>query len=790
MYKGMNITIWLWVLVVVLLIPAGTAFSGHGESSIASAVHPNSPLPKGDPALGLILHGTVVTMDDSMSVIQDGIVIVNASKIVYVGENNTTPSEYAGAFEIYTSGYIFPALMNVHDHLSYNFMPLWNVPGKFLNRYQWQNHPWYKTNISNPKNLLTSTSYLNMVTEVSKWAEIKHIAGGAASVEGSDNLNSITKILARNVEHYNFGQDRVRTRVTSVTSMSQSEIDSLRSAMENGTIDAWIVHLAEGVDATSLNEFAFIKANGLLSNTTRIVHGTALTQQNFTEMAAVGAWIYHSPVSNLLLYGTTTNVSLAKQCGVNIALTTDWSPSGGKNLLLEMKYLYEYADEYWPGVFSPQDIVRMVTRNPAISIGWDGYVGHIATGLYADIAVFDKLDADPYWSLLNSTEKDVKLVLINGEPVYGEVEYMQALKPGDCEIITAPCGLQKAIDVTNESVTLGNETFAQLSYWLTEAARLNKTFLKAHMNNATVQNMTDAEFDLWLASKFPDGITPYTLDPIFTCDDRYFFDTMRNSTNANLTFDVEQIYYRYHHLPYMPDLSISPADITLSPEYPPAQRNSTINVSVHNTGNYWASKVRVELYADGTLAGTKIINFMNAGATADVSFSIYFASSPRSIKVVVDRKDKVPESMETNNVAELNLDYPDLAVKSLTYTPAHPVEGENITFIASIENRANVTVHNIIVYFIVDGIKAGEHTIPVLSSSQTSDVQFYWTGVYGMHNISVYIDPANQIGEQNETNNSSELTITVSQAVTENALFASAIIILVLLFSWTRKLRY
>ncbi|MEM3445011.1 MAG: CARDB domain-containing protein [Thermoplasmata archaeon] len=723
---------------------------------------------RGDIAIGLILHGTVVTMDSDLTVIDDGIVIVNGSKIVYVGENNTTPPNYSNALELYTEGYIFPALMNIHDHLSYNFIPLWQVPAKFSNRYQWQNHPFYKVNITNPKNLLTGSSYLNMVAEVSKWAEIKHIAGGAASVEGSENLNAITKILARNIEHYNFGQDRVRTRVSSVTSMTQSEIDSVRSDMENGTIDAWIVHLAEGIDATSQNEFNFIKSVGLLTNTTRIVHGIALSQQNFTEMAAVGAWIYHSPVSNLLLYGTTTNVSLAKQCGVNLVLTTDWSPSGGKNILLEMKYLYEYADEYWPGVFTPIEIVKMVTRNPAISIGWDNFVGHLAQGLYADIAVFAKLESDPYLSLLKSTEKDVKLVLINGEAIYGEVAYMELLKPGDYEVITSPCGLQKAIDVTNTSAPLGNETFAQLSYWLTEAAKLNKTFLKEHMNNETVQNMTDAEFDLWLSSKFPDGITPYVLDPIFTCDDRYFFDTMRNSTIANLTFDVEQIYYAFHHQPYAPDLEISQADVSISPEYPPAGKNTTINVSVRNTGDYWASKVRVELYADNQLVGKSFVNFLNAGETKTVRFDVYFQNSPNKIKVVLDGKNKVPEKIETNNVVEITLVYPDIVLESAAALPSSPVEGDNVTITGVLKNIGNGTVSGLQVFLIVDGVKVGETIIGTLAPGENKTVTFYWIATFGQHTICVYADPGNTVGELNETNNAYEFQINVTQPVNEH----------------------
>ncbi|MGC9060640.1 MAG: CARDB domain-containing protein [Thermoplasmata archaeon] len=763
---------------MVLGFSVGLVSSKYPETTEKNTV-------KGNLSLGLILHGTVVTMDDNFTLIDDGIVIVNASKIVYVGANNTAPPEYTGALEIYTGGYIFPGLMNVHDHLSYNFMPLWNVPGKFSNRYQWQNHPLYKPNITNPKNLLTGTSYLNMVSEVSKWAEIKHIAGGATSVEGSDNLNSITKILARNVEHYNFGQDRVRTRVTSITSISQSEIDSLRSAMENHTIDAWIVHLAEGVDNSSLNEFAYLKSIGLLTYATRIVHGIPLSAQNFTEMAAVGAWIYHSPISNLLLYGTTTNVSLAKQCGVNIALTTDWSPSGGKNILLEMKYLYEYADEYWQGIFTPKDIVQMVTRAPAISIGWDNFVGHIAAGLYADISVFGKLDNDPYISLLNSTEKDVKIVLINGEAVYGDVEYMSILKPGDFEVITGPCGVQKAIDITNTSVPLGNETFAEISYWLTEAAKLNKTFLKEHMNNATVQNMTDQEFDAWLSSKFPDGITPYNLDPVFTCDDRVFFDTMRNSTNANLTFDVEQIYYAFHHQPYNPDLVITSADVI--PPYPPAQKNSTVNITVRNSGNYWASKIRVNVYADDVLLSTKMVNFLNVSESKNLSFSIYFSSSPSKIRVVLDERNKVPESNENNNVAEINLAYPDLIVERVNFNPQNPVEGDNITITAQIQNSGISDAEDVLVYLIVDGVKMSEITIPSIPQGSTMEVTFYWFGTYGMHNLSVYADPGNRIGEIDEANNVNNFTITVTQPVNENTGILGFLLITVIWISLRKK---
>lgn len=33
---------------------------------------------------------------------------------------------------------VYPGLIELHKHLSYNILPLWQVPKKFTNRAQWQ----------------------------------------------------------------------------------------------------------------------------------------------------------------------------------------------------------------------------------------------------------------------------------------------------------------------------------------------------------------------------------------------------------------------------------------------------------------------------------------------------------------------------------------------------------------------------------------------------------------------------------------------------------------------------
>jgi 5-methylthioadenosine/S-adenosylhomocysteine deaminase len=76
--------------------------------------------------------------------------------------------------------------------------------------------------------------------------------------------------------------------------------------IDAGTVNAVYVHLAEGVDPPSRNEFTALVAAGLLTPATIIIHGTALEPEDLDAVAAAGAKLVWSPQSNLRLYGRTT----------------------------------------------------------------------------------------------------------------------------------------------------------------------------------------------------------------------------------------------------------------------------------------------------------------------------------------------------------------------------------------------------------------------------------------------------------------------------------------------------
>src|SRR5262249_39413363 len=122
-------------------------------------------------------------------------------------------------------------------------------------------------------------------------------------------------------------------------------IDSFRRTLLK-TKSCYLLHLSEGTDAAARSHFQALKGSDgkwALSDKLAGIHSVALTPADFDIMAANGAAMVWSPLSNLLLYGKTADVAAAKAAGLRIGLGPDWSPSGSKNLLGELKVARVYS---------------------------------------------------------------------------------------------------------------------------------------------------------------------------------------------------------------------------------------------------------------------------------------------------------------------------------------------------------------------------------------------------------------------------------------------------------------
>jgi len=221
----------------------------------------------------------------------------------------------------------------------------------------------------------------------------------------------------RNVEVETF-RTKKRTVFQSVRTLATADdFAGARKHLQDG--QAFIYHLSEGTDPKLVREFEDLRAHDCLGPHLGAIHCTALDEPQYGEWKPNGGSVIWSPFSNLWLYRDTTDVLAARAAGLTVCLGADWSPSGSKSLLGELKVADLWSRTKLDGALTAQDICAMATCNPADALGWSDRIGRLRPGLHGDVTVVTEQDPDPYRNLVAATEADVRFVAVNGEPFYG-----------------------------------------------------------------------------------------------------------------------------------------------------------------------------------------------------------------------------------------------------------------------------------------------------------------------------------------------------------------------------------
>ncbi len=280
-----------------------------------------------------ILKGTLVTPHH---VIEHGEVLVRQGLIAAVGTSVQAP---AGTPVVETDGVIFPGLIDLHNHLTWNVLPRWSPPHMVGDRYEWQAMPSYLKALVDPHGAMVKEG---LSCDMERYAEIKAIIGGATSTVGSMRPipgQVCLKGLARNLdfrsELYPAGQPEKVDYDIFPFQTPVEQAQKLREGLAAWTIHSLLLHVAEGKDASAHREFKMLAARGFLRPGVVVIHGVALDYDDYLQMAANRVGLVWSPHSNFALYGQTADVAAAKDAGVTIALARDWSPSGSSCMLEE-----------------------------------------------------------------------------------------------------------------------------------------------------------------------------------------------------------------------------------------------------------------------------------------------------------------------------------------------------------------------------------------------------------------------------------------------------------------------
>jgi len=423
-----------------------------------------------DPISRYGLRGQVVTMDASRTVRTDGIVWVADGSISDVTAATDTPPAHAGSPVIPTAGTIYPGMIELHNHLAYDTLPLFPIPRLYTRREEWQGTVGYRRYVSGPAGVIASVPELIRATI--RYVECKSLISGTTTSQGltlrTEQIKHLYRGIIRDAELPDApGLAPARPKIGDVT---PGDLDSFRKSLAGK--GARILHLAEGLPTSAARQhFLDLQAaDGTWAITPEFVgiHATGLTSDDLAIVAQHGGSIVWSPFSNLILYGATADIASALRLGIKVALGSDWSPTASKNLLNELKVAQIFSRDWQSGLTS-QQLVEMVTVTPAQILGWRDLLGSIEPGKLADLIVVAGRAGDPYEHLVDATEGDIRLVVIGGTGRYGTPALLAKLSPVDEQFDVA--GLARAfhLDTRDPDPVLGPIALGEAARTLADA---------------------------------------------------------------------------------------------------------------------------------------------------------------------------------------------------------------------------------------------------------------------------------------------------------------------------------
>ena len=343
------------------------------------------------------------------------------------------------------SSLVIPGLVDLHNHLAYNTLPLWTEPK--------QHTPVPAPQLLDQGRQLLRFDHLagvradhGLPAGAAGYVEAKAIVGGTTSIQGSPPKNKPRDgWLVRNIDDETFGSHNANLVYASVLTMKTAALGDRANKMRDAGA-AFIYHCSEGQRGSIVaREFTDAELAGCLQPRFVAVHTNAVDPAWYADWSAHPGAVAWSPFSNLWLYGQTTDVPAARAAGVSVCLGSDWAPSGTKQIQGELKSARLTADALgWS--LTDEEIVRMVTCLPGdvLSRAWGRQVGRLQPAAQADLVVIKaKRGADAFSTIVASTEDAVDLVVIDGIPRYGTPELAATSLPAAAGAMATTFGPQQ-----------------------------------------------------------------------------------------------------------------------------------------------------------------------------------------------------------------------------------------------------------------------------------------------------------------------------------------------------------
>ncbi len=258
---------------------------------------------------------------------------------------------------------------------------------------------------------------------------------------------------------------------------------------------------------------------------------------------------------------------------------------------------------------------------------------------------------------------------------------------------------------------------------------------------------TTASFQ-WLAMNDAYGVT-VTAD----CDTEI---TESNEENNKIKKDIHVI---------LPDIYIS--SIAWSPEHPSIGDLVTFSVNLTNQGGGNAEGFFVDFYLDDAFLSSTFISRIPSDSSANATYTWKAQNGRHAFKAVADNNKTVVEVNENNNEMTVSIapHMPDLAVGTVTWSPADMPLGSEVKFSIDIENLGSLNAGPSRIAYYVDGSIASFTDIDNLNAGSKITDHFLWVVADGPHTIEVVSDSSDRVIEVDEDNNTKKISIPLSDLI-------------------------
>jgi hypothetical protein len=301
---------------------------------------------------------------------------------------------------------IFPGLINAHEHLHVNTVPPLKTGAPFPNSYAWIAA--FQAHFEEPA--------VVAALQVPKELRLQH---GALK-----NLLAGTTCVAHH-DPWHPALDATNFPVTLLRDYGWSYAlgwpgygpPAQQSFAATPTDRPWLIHLAEGTDATAQSELVQLEQLGCLAANSVLVHGVGLRERDIDRVIASGAAVVWCPSSNHALLGKSLDPRRLCAAG-RLALGSDSRLSGARDLLEEMRGIAARRE------LNPRQLLGLVTTQAARILRLPAG-GSLASGAPADLVIVEDRGGDERCGLVGIERSQIRAVARNGVPRIADPDFAE-----------------------------------------------------------------------------------------------------------------------------------------------------------------------------------------------------------------------------------------------------------------------------------------------------------------------------------------------------------------------------